>query len=82
MNKYILGIDGMMCGACEAHVQNEIRKKLNVKSVKASRLKNQAIIITDIDVSEEKFHEILDPTGYRITSFNEVEATKRLFGWK
>lgn len=82
MNKYILGIDGMMCGACEAHVQNEIRKKLNVKSVKASRLKNQAIIITDIDVSEEKFHEILDPTGYRITSFSKVEATKRLFGWK
>ena len=34
MNKYVLKINGMRCGMCEAHVENEIRKSINVKKVK------------------------------------------------
>ena len=29
-------IDGMMCGMCEAHVNDAIRSKLNVKKVTSS----------------------------------------------
>ena len=39
MNKYVLGIDGMSCGMCEAHVQDVIRRNIDVKKVKASHLK-------------------------------------------
>ena len=33
MYKYLLHIDGMMCGMCEAHVNDLIRKHLKVKKL-------------------------------------------------
>lgn len=82
MNKYILGIDGMGCGMCEMHVEEAIRKILNVKKVKASHIKNQVVVITELNLVEEDFKKILDPTGYRITSFERTVALKKLFGWR
>ena len=82
MNKYILGIDGMKCGMCEAHVQNIINKNLKVKKVKASHTKNELIVICEDELNEEYFHNIIDPTGYIIKSFKKEEAIKKLIGWK
>jgi copper chaperone CopZ len=82
MNKYIIGIDGMMCGACEAHVQDVIRKNINVKVVKASHIKKELIVITERNLVEDDFHLILDSTGYKITSFSRTVASKTLFGWR
>lgn len=82
MNKYTLGIDGMKCGGCEAHVQDVIRRNFNVKSVKASHIKNEVIIICDHELSEVELHHVIDPTGYKITSFIKEEAIKKLFGWR
>lgn len=33
MVKTIVGIDGMMCGMCESHVNDVIRKSFDVKKV-------------------------------------------------
>ncbi len=82
MNKYILGIDGMKCGMCEAHVEETIRKNIKLKSVKASHVKNQVVVITELDLTIEDFKKSLDPTGYRIELFEKVEAKKTLFGWR
>ena len=35
MFKTTVGIEGMMCGMCEAHVNDAIRKAFDVKKVKA-----------------------------------------------
>ena len=43
MNKYVLGIDGMGCGSCEAHVKDVIRRNFQYKKVIASHIKNQLI---------------------------------------
>lgn len=82
MNKYILGIDGMKCGGCEAHVQNEIRKNIPAKSIKASHIKNNLVVISESELAIEEFKKVLDPTGYKITSFEKTIAVKKLFGWK
>lgn len=82
MNKYILGIDGMACGMCELHVEEAITKKLKVKKAKASHIKNNLIVIIEDNLSEEDFKKILDPTGYRITSFKRTAAVKKLWWWK
>ena len=82
MNKYILGIDGMRCGMCEMHVEEAITKNLVVKKAKVSRYKKQVVVFTESNLSEEDFKCVLDPTGYRITSFERVAAIKKLFGWK
>ena len=51
MYKYVIGIDGMKCGMCESHVQDVIRKSIKVKKVKASHLKNNVIVISDLDLT-------------------------------
>jgi len=82
MNKYILGIDGMRCGMCEAHVEEEVKKNIKAKKVKADRLKKELVIISELELSLDDFHQILDSTGYKITHFRKEEAVKGLFGWK
>ena len=47
MFKTTVGIEGMMCGMCEAHVNDAIRKAFDVKKVKASRKDNNAEIISE-----------------------------------
>ncbi len=82
MNKYILGIDGMKCGMCEMHVEEKIKDSFVVKKAKASHITNKLIVIAENDYLEQDFKNVLDPTGYRITSFEKVAATKTLLGWK
>ncbi len=82
MNKYVLGIDGMRCGMCEMHVEETITKNLKVKKANASHLKNQLVVITELNLTIDDFKAILDPTGYRITSFDRMVAVKKLFGWR
>ena len=67
-NIYTLEILGMGCGACEAHVNDVIRRNLKVKKVKSSHLKNQTIVISVDEITEEAFHKIIDPTGYQLIS--------------
>ena len=82
MNKYIIGIDGMACGMCEAHVQDVIRRHISVKKVKASYIKNNVVVITEKDLKKEEFNVIIEKTGYILISFEKLEAKKTLFGYK
>ena len=82
MNKYILGIDGMRCGMCEMHVEETISKNIKVKKIKASHLRNNVIVISEENLFVDDFKKILDPTGYKVTSFERSIAVKKLFGWK
>lgn len=82
MNKYTLGIDGMACGMCEMHVEEAIRKGLHIKKAKASHLKKNVVVFSENELSEDDFHAVLDPTGYRITSFEKAVAVKTFLGWK
>ena len=82
MNKYILRVEGMRCGMCEMHVEDAIRKNIVVYKVKASHIKNELVVFTEYDISENAFHEALDKTGYEIKNIKKEEAVKKLFGWK
>ena len=41
MTKTTLEVDGMMCGMCESHVNEAIRKALDVKKVSSSHSKGE-----------------------------------------
>ena len=82
MNKYILGIDGMKCGMCEIHVEDIVRKNFIYKKVKANHFKNEVVVISPIDISEEDFVKAFYSTGYRITSYFKTIAIKHLFSWR
>lgn len=83
MRKIILGVEGMMCGMCEAHINDEIRKHYpNVKKVTSNRNKKETIIINDEDINENDLSNIIKDTGYTMTSYNSEEYKKKsLFGF-
>lgn len=82
MREITVGIDGMMCEMCESHIQNAIRDHFHVNKVKANRKKNNAVIVAEDDISEDALHEVIDPTGYKITSYETKEYKKKgLFGF-
>lgn len=81
MKKVIIKINGMKCGMCEAHVCDALRKNFYVSKVKASHLKNEAEIITDIAPDEEQLKVALGSLGYVVEGVTVEEyEKKRLFG--
>lgn len=77
MKKITVKIDGMMCGMCEAHVADVIRKNFNVKKVKASHIKKTAEIIADSEIDEEQLKAAIASQGYRVEDINEEEYIKK-----
>ena len=47
MFETIVTVDGMMCGMCESHVNDAIRKAFPVKKVTSSHKKGETVILTD-----------------------------------
>ena len=84
MIKTTLKIDGMMCGMCEAHVCDAIRKAVpDAKKITASRSKKEASFLTDADVNTEILKAVIDETGYTCLGAESVPyEKKRLFGRK
>lgn len=64
MIKTIVKIDGMMCGMCEAHVNDAIRNHFEVKKVKASKRKKEAVIISEQMLDSQRMKDVIEETGY------------------
>jgi len=83
MIKTTLGIEGMMCGMCEAHVNDAIRRAFKVKKVSSSHTDKQTVIISDEPLDEEAIKAAVEPTGYTLTSIeSEPYQKKGLFSRK
>jgi len=63
--KYTLRIDGMMCGMCEAHICDTIRRTIpSARKVSASRRKKEASFVTDDPVDSGLLMKAVNETGY------------------
>ena len=82
MNKITVGIDGMMCGMCEAHICDVIRKAVpSARKVKASRIRKEATFISESDIAEEALKNVITDIGYTFLSYSsEPYKKKGLFG--
>ena len=80
MIKTTLGIEGMMCGMCESHINNAIRNNFKVKKVNSSKNNGQTEIISEELL--DKLKEVIEEIGYTLTSVNVEEYKKKfsLFG--
>ena len=47
MLKTVLKIDGMMCGMCESHMNDLIRKLCKAKIVSSSANKGESVVISE-----------------------------------
>ncbi|SFE65032.1 Copper chaperone CopZ [Peptostreptococcaceae bacterium pGA-8] len=79
MVKITLGIDGMACNMCEAHMNDAIRNAFKVKKVTSSHKSKETVIISENDIPEESIKAIVDATGYELTSFAMEPYNKK--GW-
>lgn len=76
MFKYVLGIDGMMCGHCEAHMNDSIRNNFSVKKVESSHAKKQCVIVAD-ELDEDKLKKVVADTGYTLLSIEKTPYEKK-----
>ena len=81
MYKTVVGIDGMSCGMCEAHINDAIRRAFAVKKVTSSHKKNLTEILSETPISEDELRKAIEPTGYGVVSVSSEEYVKKgLFG--
>ena len=81
MIKTTVGIDGMMCGMCESHVNDAIRKSFDVKKVSSSHSKKKTEIISEEALDEDKLRAVIDETGYTVLSVDSEPYKKKGFGF-
>ncbi|MEE1109771.1 MAG: heavy metal-associated domain-containing protein [Lachnospiraceae bacterium] len=65
MIRTIIGVDGMMCSMCEAHINEAVRKAVpEAKKITSNRGKKQTEIISEEPVDTEKIKAAIEATGY------------------
>ena len=85
MWKYTVEVNGMMCGMCEAHVNDAVRKACHdavrkacpVKKVSSSRSKNQTVILSETELDTEALMNAIRGTGYEVGAIQKEPYKKR-----
>lgn len=77
MIRTILSIDGMMCGMCESHINDCIRRDFAVKKITSSHAKGQTVILSETPLDAEKLKKTIADTGYTLTEIREEEAEQK-----
>ena len=67
MIKTTVKVDGMMCGMCESHVNDAVRKVFQVDKVTSSHSKGETVIISEKPVDEAKLKTAISATPARRT---------------
>ena len=80
MWKYTVQVNGMMCGMCESHVNDAVRRGFPVERVISSRKKHETIVLADAELDEEALRAAISATGYDVGEIQkECWEKKRLF---
>ena len=77
MTETKLKIDGMMCGMCESHINDAIRRAFNVKKVTSSHSKGETVVLSEEPLDEEKLRAAMKETGYDLVSISAAPYEKR-----
>ncbi len=80
MFKTVLKIDGMMCGMCEAHVNDAIRKAMpEAQKVTSSHTKGESSFLSEAEPNVDRLKEAINETGYTVLSMNTEAYNKKKF---
>lgn len=80
----VLTVEGMMCGMCESHVADALRKVPGVQKASASRSKHEARVVCGPEVTDEALLAAVNATGYEASNVRAAaDAPKKgLFGFR
>lgn len=79
MIKTTLKIDGMMCGMCESHMNDLIRKNFQVKKVTSSAKDGETVIISDNEIDIPWAKKEIKEIGYELVSHKSEPYEKKGF---
>ena len=81
MWKYTVEVRGMMCGMCEAHVNDAVRKAFPVKKVSSSRGNKQTVVVSERELDTSALSDAIRKTGYEVGEIRKEPYEKKgLFG--
>ena len=73
MIETVVKVDGMMCGMCESHVNDAVRKAFpEAKKVASSHTSEQAL-------DEAKLRDVINATGYEVKGVSSAPYEKKGF---
>ena len=79
MIKTTVTVEGMVCGMCEAHINDAVRAALPVKKVTSSRAKKETVILSDARIDHEAVKRAIAGAGYTPLSIAEETVEKKGF---
>ena len=71
MIKVTVNVEGMMCGHCEAHVNEAIKKAFGVEDVVSSHESNTTVFTAPEKVDEDKVRQTIKDAGYEVTGITQ-----------
>lgn len=77
MVKITMGIDGMACGMCEAHINEAVRNAFPVKKVTSSHTKKETVILTEREIPEPELRKVIEKAGYDVISVSREPYEKK-----
>lgn len=72
-----IGVGGMMCDMCEAHINDQIRRSFDVVSAKSNRRKNQCVVVSEQELDPKAVEEAIRAVGYDYLSISSKPYEKR-----
>jgi copper chaperone CopZ len=80
MIETVVKVDGMMCGMCESHVNDAVRKAFpEAKKVASSHTKGQTVIHSEQALDEAKLRDVINATGYEVKGVSSAPYEKKGF---
>ena len=74
MIKTTVQVTGMVCGMCEAHINDAVRAAFQVRKVRSSRKKGETVILSEIPIDRDRLRQVIASAGYMMLQAREEEA--------
>ena len=74
MIKTTVQVTGMVCGMCEAHINDAVRSAFQVRKVRSSRKKGETVILSEIPIDRDRLRQVIASAGYMMLQAREEEA--------
>ena len=75
--KITIQVGGMVCGMCEAHVNDAVRRALPVKKVSSRRAKKETVILAEQDIEDSLIEAVVKESGYEFLGITREESKPR-----
>ena len=79
MIKTVLKIDGMMCGMCESHMNDVVRKSCSPKKVNSSAKNGETVVIIEAPLDIPYLKQQIKDIGYELVSYTSEPYEKKGF---